>query len=417
MFKNDELNQLAFPLMLSNVLSLVIGLCDQAMIGHLSISSFAAVGIVASFINSITGVLGAISISFNILAARAYRKSLLFKAYIQSQVVLSFIIGVISYVAIGFSKEFIFHELYQLKGQVLIDALSYAKIFSLSIGLNLLLFTVSTYLKITNQTKYILVGNVVAAISNVILDFIFIYGLNFGMIGNAVGSILALCFNLVIYLFFLRSKWCWWPVIIKLRLMKKCMFHSFSFMVQEFLESTILVLVLNILIARIGLLEVSVFNLVNLLLEISWMPMYAYSQAILTIVSKNPKRLKSIRKEAVIRSLKLYGLIASILIFNKGVIFHLLTNQQLLMNECRLLLPYVFLLYIFRQPLMMNQTCLQILGEQRWGLKTTVVCYLVGYFIVFLFIKWNPSLWIIYVGIGIIYLTLTYLMKFKLKTK
>ena len=143
MFKNDELNQLAFPLMLSNVLSLVIGLCDQAMIGHLSISSFAAVGIVASFINSITGVLGAISISFNILAARAYRKSLLFKAYIQSQVVLSFIIGVISYVAIGFSKEFIFHELYQLKGQVLIDALSYAKIFSLSIGLNLLLFTVS----------------------------------------------------------------------------------------------------------------------------------------------------------------------------------------------------------------------------------------------------------------------------------
>ena len=406
MFKNDELNQIAFPLMLSNVLSLVIGLCDQAMIGHLSISSFAAVGIVASFINSITGVLGAISISFNILAARAYRKSLLFKAYIQSQVVLSFIIGVISYVAIGFSKEFIFHELYQLKGQVLIDALSYAKIFSLSIGL-----------KITNQTNYILVGNVVAAISNVILDFIFIYGLNFGMIGNAVGSILALCFNLIIYLFFLRSKWCWQPVIIKLRLMKKCMFHSFSFMVQEFLESTILVLVLNILIARIGLLEMSVFNLVNLLLEISWMPMYAYSQAILTIVSKQPKRLKRIRKEALIRSLKLYGVIASILIFNKGVIFNLLTNQQLLMNECRLLLPYVFLLYIFRQPLMMNQTCLQILGEQRWVLKTTVVCYLVGYFIVFLFIKWNPSLWIIYVGIGIIYLALTYLMKFKLKIK
>ena len=195
------------------------------------------------------------------------------------------------------------------------------------------------------------------------------------------------------------------------------MFHSFSFMVQEFLESTILVLVLNILIARIGLLEVSVFNLVNLLLEISWMPMYAYSQAILTIVSKHPKRLKSIRKEAIIRSLKLYGVIASILIFNKGVIFHLLTNQQLLMNECRLLLPYVFLLYIFRQSLMMNQTCLQILGEQRWVLKTTVVCYLVGYFIVFLFIKWNPSLWIIYVGIGTIYLALTYLMKFKLKIK
>ena len=50
MFKKDQLNQIAVPLMLSNVLSLVISLCDQAMIGHLSISSFAAVGIVAGFI-------------------------------------------------------------------------------------------------------------------------------------------------------------------------------------------------------------------------------------------------------------------------------------------------------------------------------------------------------------------------------
>ena len=117
-------------------------------------------------------------------------------------------------------------------------------------------------------------------------------------------------------------------------------------------------------------------------------------------MSKNPKRLKSIRKEAVIRSLKLYGLIASILIFNKGVIFHLLTNQQLLINECRLLLPYVFLLYIFRQSLMMNQTCLQILGEQRWVLKTTVVCYLVGYFIVFLFISGIHRCGLFMLGLG-----------------
>ena len=47
MFKKDQLNQLALPLILSNVVSLVISLCDQAVMGHLSITSFAAVGIVA----------------------------------------------------------------------------------------------------------------------------------------------------------------------------------------------------------------------------------------------------------------------------------------------------------------------------------------------------------------------------------
>lgn len=59
MFKKDQLNQLALPLILSNVVSLVISLCDQAVMGHLSITSFATVGIVAGFINSVTGVLGA----------------------------------------------------------------------------------------------------------------------------------------------------------------------------------------------------------------------------------------------------------------------------------------------------------------------------------------------------------------------
>lgn len=417
MFKKDQLNQIAFPLMLSNVLSLVISLCDQAMIGHLSIGSFAAVGIVAGFINSITGVLGAISISFNILAAKVYQNKLLFTAYVQSQIVLSITIGIISYGFIWCSKEFIFHQLYQLNDQVLTDALSYAKIFTLSIGLNLLLFTASTYLKIMNQTKYILVGNLVAAISNVILDWVFIYALDLGMIGNAIGSILALCLNLLIYLFFLRHEWRWQHLVVKLSLMKECISHSVLFMIQEFLESTILVLVLNILISRIGVLEVSVFQLINSLLEISWMPMYAYSQATLTIVSKSPQTLMVVKKEAVIRSLRLYSLIAFIFLLNRGWILNLLTNQQLLINQCNDTLPVVFLLYIFRHQLMMNQTCLQTLDEQQWILKVTSICYLFGDFIIFLLIRSYPSLWMIYFGLAIIYFLLMCVMKIKLKMK
>ena len=417
MFKKDQLNQIAVPLMLSNVLSLVISLCDQAMIGHLSISSFAAVGIVAGFINGISGVLGATSISFNILAAKAYRNNLLFTAYVQSQLVLSIAIGIISYGFIWCSKEFIFHQLYQLTHQVLIDALSYAKIFSLSIGLNLVLFTASIYLKITNQTKYILVGSVVAAISNVVLDWVFIYALDLGMIGNAIGSILALCLNLFIYLFFLRHEWCWKHFVVKLDLMKKCLSHSMSFMIQEFLESTILVLMLNILLSRIGLLEVSIFQFINNLLEISWMPMYAYSQAMLTIVSKSPQTLMIMKKEAVIRSLRLYSLIAVIFLLNRGWILSLLTNQQLLINQCNRILPVVFLLYIFRHHLMMNQTCLQTLGEQQWILKVTFSSYLFGYFIIFLLIRLYPSLWIIYLGLAIIYFSLMCMMEIKLKMK
>ena len=73
MFKKDELNEVAWPLMFSNVFSLIIGLCDQAIIGHLSITSFALVGMIVSLVNSITGVLGCITISFNIIGAKYFQ--------------------------------------------------------------------------------------------------------------------------------------------------------------------------------------------------------------------------------------------------------------------------------------------------------------------------------------------------------
>ena len=209
MFKKDQLNQLALPLILSNVVSLVISLCDQAVMGHLSITSFAAVGIVAGFINSVTGVLGATSISFNILGARVYQNQSLFRKYLETQVILSLLIGLLGFGFITFGGKFIFQQIYQLNAQVLEEALNYAYIFSSSIGLNLLLFTCSSYLKIINRTKYILIGNTVATISNVILDLLFVYGLGLGMIGNAVGSVLALILNLIIYLVLLKCEIRW----------------------------------------------------------------------------------------------------------------------------------------------------------------------------------------------------------------
>ena len=148
MFKKDQLNQLALPLILSNVVSLVISLCDQAVMGHLSITSFAAVGIVAGFINSVTGVLGATSISFNILGARVYQNQSLFRKYLETQVILSLLIGLLGFGFITFGGKFIFQQIYQLNAQVLEESLNYAYIFSSSIGLNLLLFTCSSYLKI-----------------------------------------------------------------------------------------------------------------------------------------------------------------------------------------------------------------------------------------------------------------------------
>ena len=154
-----------------------------------------------------------------------------------AQVVLSIGIGLLSILGIVGCGPFIFQYIYQLKGAVLSESLNYAMIFSNSIGLNLLLFTCSSYLKIVNQTTYILIGNTIVAITNVLLDLVFVYGCSLGMIGNAIGSILALIFNLIIYgclfqrkglLTFRKVNWERIGVIL---------WGSIPMMIQEFLET------------------------------------------------------------------------------------------------------------------------------------------------------------------------------------
>ena len=65
-----EMNRIAIPLILSTVTSVLMGIIDQAFVGHISLDAYAGVGLVCSCVNSLVGVLGAFSIVFNITGAR-----------------------------------------------------------------------------------------------------------------------------------------------------------------------------------------------------------------------------------------------------------------------------------------------------------------------------------------------------------
>ena len=59
-----KINKISIPLMFTSVTSLVMGMIDQIFVGHISIESFAGVGLVVSVLNCIVGVLGVLSIGF-----------------------------------------------------------------------------------------------------------------------------------------------------------------------------------------------------------------------------------------------------------------------------------------------------------------------------------------------------------------
>ena len=90
-----------------------------------------------------------------------------------------------------FRGEYILQSYFNINGDALKDATLYLNIFNLSLGINLVLFNILSYFKIMNKTKYILYGNIISCVSNILLDYILIFDkfgfLKLGIIGNAVG--------------------------------------------------------------------------------------------------------------------------------------------------------------------------------------------------------------------------------------
>ena len=112
-----------------------------------------------------------------------------------------------------------------------------------------------------NKTKYILYGNIISCVSNVLLDYILIFGKfgfsKLGIVGNAIGSVLSLILGILFYIIITKK----YKLISKtkvsiLKNSKEILKVSTHIMLQEFVESTIVVCMMNYILSQIGMLEV-----------------------------------------------------------------------------------------------------------------------------------------------------------------
>ncbi|AGF56244.1 putative MATE family efflux protein [Clostridium saccharoperbutylacetonicum] len=410
--KNEykKINHIALPLVLNNVLAMIIGLCDQAMVGRISLAAFGAVGLIASTINSITGVLGSISIGFNIIGARCKGEKRYdeLKSNFGLNIFLNIFIGAVFFLgALKFGK-IILETLYGFDGEELIDASEYLTIYSISIGLNMILFTYSSYFKIMNKTKYILYGNIIASISNVFFDYVFIFGYfgfqKMGIRGHAIGSILGIFLNIGVYLVVTRkSKLHTLSSNKIIKSLKETLMLSAPIMGQEFLESTLLVITINSILSFIGILEVSVYNLLLAVVNILLMPMYAYSQASLTIISeslgaKNLSKGKKTPLRCLVLAVSFFIMLIIVLLILKNYIPRIITDDTELINSSILYIPIALLINTFFIPATIYKLSLQGIDDGKWVFLASILINFMGVIFILFFTK------IIYLGLTGVYI-------------
>ncbi|WP_346962023.1 MATE family efflux transporter [Clostridium sp.] len=424
---SKKLNKMALPLILNSVTTMIIGLCDQAMVGRISIEAFGVVGLIASTINSITGVLGMTSIAFNILGSKYKGKkdSIALYESFAINLIISLVTGLAFFILTLLFGKTILQNLYNLKGTILNEGVNYLYIFSLSVGLNMILFTFSSYLKIVNNTKYILYANVISSVLNVVFDYIFIFGhLGFpkmGMKGNAFGSVLALAVGIVIYLITTKPLKLFKDLHINFKeVLNDTLKVSIPLMGQEILESTLVIIIINSILSHIGILEVSVYNLLSLIINIALMPMYSYSQTSLTFVSESlgacdKTSINKTPKTCMIFTLILYFIIAIIVFSLNHWIFRIITNDLILIKSSSNYIGLALIINVFNIPNTIYRYSLQGIGYEKWVFVSSILINFIGVILMFIFsILLRLNLYGIYIGllINFIILSITFYNKY-----
>ena len=143
----QELNRMAYPILLHYLLTSLFEILDQAIVGHYSVRGFAVVGIAASVVYGVTGALGMLSSAFHIIAAEKIGKQdeRGFENAFAGSKILVILIGLtVVLVSILFGKPF-FYAVYRQQGKELQELLGYFYPASFTVLQNMLIFQYSVY--------------------------------------------------------------------------------------------------------------------------------------------------------------------------------------------------------------------------------------------------------------------------------
>ena len=419
-----EINSTAIPLILSTVTGTVMGMMDQAFVGHISVYAYGGVGLVASCINSLIGVLGAFSIVFNIRGShrRGEGDQESLNRLFGNFLLLSLMAGMVLCLGFALFSRPVLELGFGLHGETLTEAENYLQIFSLTIPLNLLLFIYSSVFKIFRKTGIIFLVSLGANLLNILLDYGLIFGHlglpEMGTRGAALGTATALAVNLGFYAFLGKDYVRFSRKDLSLEKMKQIFRFSLPFLGQETMEDILFVVGLNGIVARLGVTELAAYNLIAQFTNLILMPMFGYTAANTSLVSEWAG--KGDRKQVDKAGRYTFGLLCiwfavfyMILVLGRTEFARLISPDTEVIALAAACMPLALLIQLLNYYGNVWKSSLQSLGWQNWTLRTAFIINLLvlGFMGTVAWIS-GKILWIYLIqGLGYLGLSLAYTWK------
>lgn len=329
----ERLNKFAIPLLLQMITSYFIGATDVAIVSNISVESLNATSLVSNTLEMVAGVLGAITITLNILLGKSFGKkdNQKFSFEFYTSIFLSGIIGLFFSILIFLFGKNILMVLFDLDNKTLIQAMKYLQPMTFYVLLQLIIFAYTSTCKVLNKTKIILYISIFSSILDVTLDYIFVMGKfkmpKMGVEFVGYSTIFTMFISILLYSYFLREQ-------IKFDL--KCLSNYFKntlnhfklsipLILQEIIDGSVYGLFVNMILVRLGTIDYAGYVIINTIIGLLFLFKYVYGSAVLSMISIESGALD---KENMLKYPKYSSGLALTLYFIGGI-FILIFNKNI----------------------------------------------------------------------------------------
>lgn len=279
----NRINKLAFPILISYMSGYLFTLADQMIIGRTSLEAYTAVSVVSNLLYALTGTLGIISLSLNIIGSKILGENNRsdYAKLFNTTMAVFIAIGIICEVVYLFLGKFILQFGFNMSGDILRYGYYYLIIAGLGTGLNIVLFIFSAFFKSIEKTKIILKGSIISNALNILIDYVLVFGKfglpKLGVIGAAIGTITGLALNIFIY-YLSFKKWSWFKLhtMINKKLFKTIRSSYIPLLGQDLIESSAFTTILLMIVTKLGPESTSAYNVIFVVLGAINLPIYAY---------------------------------------------------------------------------------------------------------------------------------------------
>ena len=206
-----EINRLAIPAIFAGIVEPLISLTDVAVAGNLDThteQALAAVGIVGSLLSSMLWVLSATKTSTSALVAKYLGMGKLksIRPLIPQAMVFNLITSLILIIVANVFSTLIFEGFFLSKGITLDYCIQYFKIRSFGFPLTLVTFTIFGTFRGMQNTSWAMVISIIGGLLNALLDILFAFQLDLGVVGIAYASVIAQGVMLILALIYFFQK-------------------------------------------------------------------------------------------------------------------------------------------------------------------------------------------------------------------